>query len=51
MICRHHLTKEDYNYTFINDRLVKLDNHIKSFEVKYEDWLEDYYVINKWESL
>ena len=51
MICRNCLTNEDYNYTFINDGLVKLDNHIKSFEIKYEDWVNEYDVINKWESL
>ena len=51
MICRNLTTKEDYNYRFVDDGKVELENQYDIFTILYEDWCNDYYVVNKWNSL
>lgn len=51
MICRSWTTKEDYNYKFIEDGKVELENQHNIFSVLYEDWCNEYYVIDKWKTL
>lgn len=53
MICKNIISEDLYNYKFIEDGLVELNNP-DMFEpkyVKYEDWCMDYYVVDKWKSL
>ena len=56
MICKNINTGFLYNYSFIENGMVLLENpQLKdypiSMTVKYEDWCNDYYVIDKWNSL
>lgn len=51
MICRSWETKKDYNYKFIEDNKLELENDEDIFTVSYEDWLNEYYIIDKWNSL
>ena len=51
MICRNNLTKEDFNYSFIENNCVKLENKFHTVIEKYENWINNYYIINKLASL
>lgn len=51
MICRNLNTKEDFNYTFIGNNIVKLENQNNTLFVNYEDWIIEYYIIDKWDSI
>ena len=51
MICRNLSTDEHYNYRFIEDGKVELENEFNIFSINYEDWCLNYLVVNKWKSL
>ena len=51
MICKHLITKEEYNYRFVEDGKVELENKYNIFTVLYEDWCQDFLVIDKWNTL
>ena len=51
MICRNNWTHNDYDYSFVECGQVLLENEYEQFFVNYEDWVNDYYVIDKWKSL
>lgn len=51
MICRSWETQKDYNYKFVEDGKVELENEYDIFTVLYEDWVNEYYIIDKWNSL
>lgn len=56
MICKNISTGFLYNYSFVKNGMVLLENpHLKdypvSMKVNYEDWCMDYYIIDKWNSL
>ena len=51
MICRSWETRKDYNYKFVEDGKVELENEHDIFTVTYEDWCNEYYIIDKWNSL
>ncbi len=51
MICRNCNTRKDYNYRFIEDGKVELKNQFENFSILYEDWCDDYYIIDKWNTL
>jgi len=51
MICKNLTTKEEFNYSFIPEGMVKLENPVKTIEVKYEDWCQDYLITDKWNNL
>ena len=50
MICRNKNTNIDYNYSFIGDD-VELSNMKENFKISYNDWLNDYFIIDKWNKL
>ena len=51
MICRNLSTDEHYNYRFIEDGKVELENEFNIFSINYEDWCLNYLVVNKWKNL
>lgn len=51
MICKNLKTNIQYNYRFIEDGKVELENQYNVFSVLYEDWCMDYLVIDKWNDL
>ena len=51
MVCRSWNTKVDYEYTFEEGGKVRLRNPLQDFTVLYEDWCNDYYILDKWKIL
>lgn len=53
MICKSELNNKYYDYKFTEDGIVELARpDIKDpILVKYEDWCNDYYVIDKYRNL
>jgi len=51
MICKSEKTNEQYNYSFIEDGKVLLENKFDVFSIPYEDWVNEYYVISKLDKL
>ncbi len=51
MICKNFSTGIRYNYSFVDNGEVKLENLNETFRVKYEDWCQDYLIIDKWNDL
>ena len=51
MICKNFTSNERYNYSFVENGEVLLENLNESFRVKYEDWCQDYLILDKWNSL
>ena len=54
MICKRHSDNKYFNYTFINDAVVKVENPHSVDDttfVNYPDWCKEYVVIDKWSSL
>lgn len=51
MICKNYISNNMFNYEFVENGMVKLTSKGQSFEVKYEDWVNDYLIIDKWNSL
>jgi len=49
MICEHNTTGVKYNYQHINNDQVRLWNPTcKSFKISYDDWVKDYFIVDKW---
>ena len=51
MICRNEVTKIDYEYTFIEEGKVRLRNQEQDFCILYEDWCNNYYIVDKWKKI
>ena len=54
MICKRLSDNKYFNYSFLNETVVKLvDPELpEDFKyVEYQDWYKEYLVINKWSSL
>lgn len=53
MICRSELNNKYYDYKFIEDGIVELTRPDSEDPVlvKYEDWCNDYYVIDKYRDI
>ena len=51
MICRNAFTDEDYNYSFVDNGMVKLENQNENMIIKYEDWIDEYFVVDKCQSI
>lgn len=51
MICKKTLQDKIYNYSFVENGLVKLDNHEEEIVIPYEEWKENYYVVDKWSKI
>ena len=52
MICKRLSDGKYFNYRFINDVVVQIDNPnypIERANVYYKDWLDNYIIINKWD--
>ena len=52
MICKRLSDGKYFNYTFINDVVVQIDNPnypIERANVYYKDWLDNYTIVNKWD--
>lgn len=52
MICKRLSDGKYFNYAFINDVVVQIDNPnypIERANVYYKDWLDNYIIINKWD--
>ena len=52
MICKRISDNMYFNYRFINDAIVQIDNPnypIERANVYYKDWLDNYIIINKWD--
>ena len=52
MICQD-TEKNKFNYEFIGDNLVKVwnPNNSQSKAISHDEWMKDYVIVNKWESL
>ena len=54
MICKRNSDGKYFNYSFINDAIVKVENPHAVDDttfVNYPEWCRDYLVIDKWRSL
>lgn len=51
MICRNIITNKDYNYSFMENDKVLLDDKTEKFSISYEEWVDNYYVKDKWKRL
>ena len=51
MICAALNTGERYNYSFVENGEVLLENAEQKFTVLYENWVEDFLIIDKWSKL
>lgn len=51
MICKDCKTGIPYNYSFVEDGKILLENKDETKEVDYEIWVDDYYVYDKFGSL
>ena len=52
MICKRLSDGKYFNYQFINDVVVQIDNPnypIERANVYYKDWLDNYIIVNKWD--
>jgi hypothetical protein len=52
MICKRISDNMYFNYRFINDAVVQIDNPnypIERANVYYKDWLDNYIIVNKWD--
>ena len=52
MICKRLSDGKYFNYAFINDVVVQIDNPnypIERANVYYKNWLDNYIIINKWD--
>jgi hypothetical protein len=47
MICKSTKTNEEYNYSFIENGSVLLENQSHTFSIPYEDWVNEYYIVSK----
>lgn len=47
MICKSTKTNEEYNYSFVENGDVLLENQSHAFSISYEDWVNEYYVVSK----
>lgn len=47
MICKSTQTNEEYNYSFVENGCVVLENQYHTFSISYEDWVNEYYVVSK----
>ena len=47
MICKSTQTNEEYNYSFVENGCVVLENQYHTFSIPYEDWVNEYYVVSK----
>ena len=51
MICKKINSDQLYNYKFIEDGKVELENQYEVFSITYEEWCMGFYVIDKWNSI
>ena len=51
MICRSWKNREGFNYRFLENEDVELENARGKFAIPYNEWLRDYYIIDKWDEL
>ena len=51
MICANNKTNVLYNYSFINDNELRLENSNEKFIINYEKWLNEYYIKDKFSKL
>lgn len=51
MVCKSNISSSYYNYTFIEGGKVLLENMTEKFSVLYEDWVNEYYVVDKWKTI
>lgn len=47
MICKSTQTNEEYNYSFVENGGVLLENQSRAFSIPYEDWVNEYYIVSK----
>ena len=47
MICKSTQTNEEYNYSFVENGCVLLENQYHTFSIPYENWVNEYYVVSK----
>ena len=47
MICKSTQTNEEYNYSFVENGGVLLENQSHTFSIPYEDWVNEYYIVSK----
>jgi len=49
MICQHNITGIKYNYQYVSNNQIRLWNPTcTSFKITYDDWLKDYFIVDKW---
>ena len=51
MICKNLTNNVVYEYTFEEGGNVRLRNKEQDFMILYEDWCNDYLIIDKWKKL
>ena len=47
MVCKSIQNNEEYNYSFVEDGSVVLENQYYTFSIPYENWLKEYYIVSK----
>lgn len=53
MICRNESSGVLFNYKFVEEGMVELSNNELEQPklVKYEDWCNEYYIVDKWRTI
>ena len=51
MICKNIITNVEYDYSFDDEGNVILKNYNQNFTELYENWLDNYLIVDKWKKI